>query len=73
MRKYKVEITRTQSFVVDVLAEDENKARDLAVEGFAEIKSQGMEHYHEIGDSVEEVSMTYDVSETDDPFNPINE
>ena len=68
--KYKVEIGRTQNFIVDVLAEDEQEASDKATARFEEIKAAGIEHYHEDGDSVEEISYVYDVSNTDDPFNP---
>jgi hypothetical protein len=70
MAKYKVEINRTETFIVDVLCETEQEARDLATEKFADIKKAGMEHYHLIGDSVEETGLVYDVSNTDDPFNP---
>lgn len=68
MKKYKVEITRTETFVVDVLAKSEEEAKDKATEKFASVKETGKEHYHQIGDSVEETGTIYDVTDTDDPF-----
>lgn len=70
MKKYKVEITETSKYVMDVLAEDENQATDMATEKFSEICANGTYHYHQVGDTENEVSAVYDVTKTDDPFNP---
>ena len=66
MSKYKVEFTQKETFIVDVFAKNEDEARARAEEGF----SAG--NYQEVGDCAVEVSTVYDVSETDDPFDPIN-
>ena len=70
MNKYKVEFKQVHTYVVDVLAEDESKAKELAGEKFKEIQSHNVEHYHETEDPETEVSTVYDVTNTDDPFNP---
>jgi len=70
MRKYKVEFVRTEKFIVDVFAMDEQEATDKAQKKWVGIIKQGMEHYHEIDNSDEEIGTIYDVTETDDPFDP---
>jgi len=62
MKKFKVEFTQTETFIVDVLAEDEEKARDKATGEF------GDGNYQEIGDCETNISNVYDVTNTDDPF-----
>lgn len=47
-------------------AEDENEATDKATEAFGE------GNYQEIGDCNVETGCVYDVTNTDDPFYPIN-
>lgn len=69
-KKYKVEIEVTTKYVVDVLALDEQEARDKATFKFALIKSNNIEHYHQEGDTDEQIGTVYDVTNTDDPFNP---
>ncbi len=68
MNKYKVEFIQTKKYVIDVLASDEQEATDKAQEKWG--KLDGTEHYHEVGDSVLDVGVVYDVTNTDDPFNP---
>lgn len=64
MNKYKVEFTQTETFIVDVLAESEAEATGNATELF------GQGNYQEMGDCSANVSCVYDVTGTDDPFNP---
>jgi len=70
MNKYKVEFEVTARYVVDVEAESEQEATDKATEKFADIKLHSMEHYHQVGDTDEQVGTVYNVTNTDDPFNP---
>jgi hypothetical protein len=70
MKKYKVEFCLKDKFVVDVLAKDEKEAVELAKKKWNKIEASGTEHYYQSGDPEMEVDTIYDVSETDDPFNP---
>ena len=63
-KKYKVSFIQTETFVVDVLASSEKQAIKLAEEKWNE------GDYHDIGDCHVETGNVYDVSNTDDPFNP---
>ena len=63
MNKYKVEFVQTESFVVDVKAENEKQAIEKAEKEF----ESG--NYQEVGDCGVEVGTVYDVTNTDDPFN----
>ena len=72
MNKYKVEFTQLQKFIVDVMAVNQEEATTKAKKEFDSILVKDMQHYHEVGDSAVDVSMVYDVTETDDPFDPIN-
>ena len=62
MKKYKVEFTQTETFVVDVLAENQKEAIEKA-----ETKWDSGD-YQETGDCKVETGAVYDVSDTDDPF-----
>lgn len=70
MRKYKVEFIQTNCYVVDVLAESEQEATDKASIKWSEISKQGTEHYHQVEDTTTSIGTVYDVTNTDDPFNP---
>lgn len=70
MNKYKVEFVRTEYFIVDVLAKNEKEAIDKATISFREICDHGFEHYHQTDEGETKVSTIYDVTNTDDPFNP---
>ena len=70
MKKYKVEFTESEKFVVDVLAENEAQAKELAEEKWQEVCKNGTYHYLQYGDSETEITTVYDVTNTDDPFNP---
>lgn len=65
MNKYKVQITKT--YCIDLLAENEKTATDTALEKLDEYMLAGEEHYYQTGDTDIE---TFDVTNTDDPFNP---
>lgn len=71
MNKYKVEFTQTGTYIVDVWAVNEIEAREIAKLGWEKIKKNGVEHYHEYGDPEEEITTVYDVTGTDDPFDPV--
>ena len=64
MNKYKVEFIQTETFIVDVLAENEKDAIEKAEEQWE------IGNYQETGDLNVETGTIYDVTETDDPFNP---
>ena len=68
MKKYKVEFIETKKFVVDVFAINEKKAIEEARETWGKI--DGTEHYYQNGDTILDIGNVFDVSETDDPFNP---
>ena len=73
MRKYKIELTQSEKFVVDVLAENETEAEKIAKDYFEIIERDGRKHYYsQTGEAETEVGEIYDVSETDDPFNAEN-
>ena len=70
MKKYKVEIVQTEKYVVDVLAESEQEATDAATAKWNEIAASGIHHYHQEGDTATAIGTVYDITNTDDPFNP---
>jgi hypothetical protein len=63
-RKYKVEYKQTETFIVDVYANNQEQAEKLAGERF------DAGEYQEIGDCEVVVNQVYDVTNTEDPFNP---
>jgi hypothetical protein len=74
MNKYKVEFTEkaTVKYCIDVLAESEDKAKELAEPVMQQVLGNGTYHYYETDrdETVPEISYVYDVTNTDDPFNP---
>ena len=62
MKKYKVEFIQTETYIVDVKAENEEEAREKAENKWDE------GDYQETGDLNVDISMVYDVTDTDDPF-----
>ena len=70
MKKYKVEFIETRAYVIDTLAESEDEAIDKATHKFSEIKQSRTEHYYQVGDTDWSSNNVYDVTNTDDPFNP---
>ena len=71
MNKYKVEIKQTETYVIDVLAKDEAEADNIASKEWEEVNKNGTEHYYQI-DITTEVGTIYDVTDTEDPFDPVN-
>jgi hypothetical protein len=67
MNKYKVQFVQSEKYIIDVLAENEEQARELAEQGWRD------EQYQETGDIEIDIDMVFDVTNTEDPFNPINE
>ena len=63
LRKYKVEFVQTETFIVDVYAEDEDQAIIKAESKWNE------GDYQETGDLDTKTGTVYDVTNTDDPFN----
>lgn len=70
MKKYKVEVIQKDTYIVDVEAKNEAEATEKATTKWNEIAESGTHHYHQIGDTENEIGTIYDVSDTDDPFNP---
>lgn len=66
MNKYKVEITKT--FCLDVEAENEEQAKDLAENDLIKLEVEDRQHYYQTRDTDFTV---YDITNTDDPFNPL--
>mgnify|MGYP001591401358 CR=1 FL=1 len=50
MKKYKVEIKETNTYVVDVEARNKDEARGMAEEKWKGIAESGTHHYHQQGD-----------------------
>ena len=65
MNKYKIEITKT--YCIDVLADNQREAENIAEQRLDEMMLAGTEHYNQTGDTI---FTGYDVTNTDDPFNP---
>lgn len=63
-RKYKVEFKQTETFLIDLYAKNEKEARELAEKKWEE------GDYQEVGDCAVEIDTVYDITGTDDPFNP---
>jgi len=63
-RKYKVEYKQTETFIVDVYANNQKQAEELAGKRF------DAGDYQEIGDCEVVVNHVYDVTNTEDPFFP---
>jgi galactose-1-phosphate uridylyltransferase len=65
--RYKVEITKTHTYVVEVHAKDETEAMERAhSEWYEKIEPLGIEHYHETGEPHIEIETVYDVTNTED-------
>lgn len=76
-RKYKIDFIEktTTVYCVDVLAKDEEEAKQKAELKMQSILSNGTYHYYEVDkdETVPELSTIYDVTNTDDPFDPDEE
>ena len=70
MKKYKVEIKQEYFYCIDVEARDEVEAQEIAIKKWNEIADAGLYHYYQQGDTETTIKHVYDVTGTDDPFNP---
>lgn len=66
MRSYKIEIVQTDKYIVDVQAENEEQAKAKATTEWNALADNGMQHYHQHGDTEVEFGTVYDVTGTDD-------
>jgi hypothetical protein len=62
--KFKVEYKQTETFIVDVYANNQKQAEELAGIRF------DAGDYQEVGDCEVVVNEVYNVTNTEDPFNP---
>ena len=67
MKKYKIEYTQTEHYIMDVLATSQEEAERMAEEAW------NVGNYQETGDIKVSRGNVYDVTDTEDPFYPINE
>jgi len=68
--KYKVEIQLINTYIIDIREKTEQQAEKKAIKKFNQLNANGTLHYAENEDSEIRVSYIYDVTNTDDPFNP---
>lgn len=73
MQKYKVQFKMIQTYVIDVLADTEQEAFVLGKKHLDESMESNMEHYYQTGDTEIELDQVFDVTHTDDSFDPFNE
>ena len=69
MKKYKVEMIQKDTYIIDVLAKNEKEAEKKANKKWNKIYASGTLHYFQT-DTELETGTIYDVSNTDDSFNP---
>lgn len=74
MTPYKVELTFTRTYTLDILTGTEEKAKEEALKVFDKLQKANIEHYHETQEPVVICSNVYDVSNTDDAdyLQPLN-
>jgi hypothetical protein len=70
MPKYKIEFTETRVYIVDVIAKNQEQAEKKALKKYEELESKGILHYNESEDPETTITNAFDVTDTDDPFNP---
>ena len=70
MKKYKVELEQVVRYIVDVRAKSQKEAEKKALDKFSKILEDNIEHYYQDDEAETSVRKVYDVSNTDDPFNP---
>lgn len=71
MNKYKVEIIETNIYTIDVLANTEEEAKELAQPKLQTYFDNGTAHYYQTNTGDEfNTGTVFDVTNTDDPFNP---
>jgi len=67
MQNIKVQITKT--YCIDIIAKDNTEALEIAKHILDERMLAGTDHYYE---TVDPEYTFFDVTNTDDPFNPDN-
>jgi len=72
MKKYKVQITESQTYILDIKANTQEEAEQIAEKQWDNLVNSGTYHYHEDGDLTTGISHAYNVTNTDDPFNSLN-
>jgi len=70
MKKYKVELEQVVPYIIDVRANNPKEAEEKAFNKFSKILAHNIEHYYQYDEAETSVRTVYDVSNTDDPFNP---
>lgn len=70
MNKYKIEFTTSNTHIIDVLANTEEEAIKLAERKYNDYLETGILHYYEHDEATRKHTNTFDVTHTDDPFNP---
>lgn len=73
MQKYKIEFTTSQKHIIDVLANTEAEAVKIAEAQHDKANEQGILHYYANDSETREHTNTYDVTNTDDPFDALND
>ena len=63
---YKVEIVQTERFVVSVIADNEDAAKEKATTEWNSIADAGMHHYYQQGDTETDFGNVFDVTGCDD-------
>lgn len=71
MKKYKVEFISTETYHIDTYAENEAEAIEKAEAKWNKEAENGTIHYFSYsGEPSIETGTVYDITNTDDPFNP---
>jgi len=70
MNKYKIVFKKTNTYCIDVEAQSQQEAEIKANIRLGEVLGNNIAHHYEIDDPQIELYMVYDVTNTDDPFNP---
>ena len=70
MKKYKVEYQKAETFCIDVEANSIQEAKKKADLKWQQAERLNTEQYYQTGDTIINIGTVYDVSNTDDPFNP---
>lgn len=65
MKYFKVEITQSDTYIVDIKAKNETEAKKKAKKEWNKICEHGMYHYHQTGDTNTEITCVYDVTNED--------
>ncbi len=66
MNYYKVEITQSETFIIDARAKTEEQAKKIAAKKWKEICENGTYHYQQFGDTETKITHVFDVTGTED-------